>query len=657
MSYRRALVAALMCSGLLAQSSPASAAWTRVSSPHFVFVGNASERTIRSIGQRLEQFRDVAGRVLSAGAVASAVPAVVVVFEDDRSFVPFTPVYNRRPVAVSGYFVGMEDVNYIAVNAEHDTEAYGVIFHEYAHFLTANAYGSTPTWVNEGLAEFYQTFEVSGDRAALIGRASEQNLDVLRRGPLMRVADLIAVGHDSPLYNESDRRGLFYAQSWALVHYLTFGSPARQGQLLTYLSAIREGTPAREAFSAAFGADTTALDRELQQYVRAFAFGALRVEFSEKLVAASLASGQTLSDVEASGYLGDLLARLNRADDARAYLTKVIDGSAESARAMTSLGLLELRAANEAAALPLLEKAVALSPNDPQLLSAYGRVLTRIADRGMDGQDAQYQRARSVLNAALALEPDNAPVLVSLAEVEMGLGVDTERAVTLMRSAVAAAPGREEYRLMLAQALAVNRDYQGASAMLGVLMARGSRPEVRDAARQTLTRVAQARVAAERLNATLAASAAIDADAPATVDASSGGGTAPAGFASAPGDADRARRPTMPQGVYQAQLRPLGAGETRVQGTFAAIDCRPGGSIVLRIDTPDGPVQMLAAGFKAVEFITYRESAPTGVTCGTQRPAMPVLATFRSEPSADDSTSAPKRAVAIEVVPDGFTPR
>lgn len=657
---RRACLACLLCAGMLAVSTDAWAKWTRLSSEHFVFVGDASERSMRNIAQRLEQFRDVAGRVLSDGIVMSPVPTVVVVFENAKSLEAFTPLFQGRPVRVAGYFVGMEDANVMAVNAEQDTDAYGVIFHEYAHFLSGNAYGPTPPWVSEGLAELYETFQVDGERSAMIGRPSGPNLALLQGvSTLIPVADLIAVGHDSPMYNEGNRRGVFYAESWALVHYLSFGSKERQGQLRAYLIAIRDGIPPAEAFAHAFGADTTALDRELRRYIQAFAFNALRFQFDEKLVAITATPTQALPDADVSGYLGDLLARLNRTDDARAYLKKAIDANAGAARAIGALGLLELRAGNEAVALPLLDKAASLAPDEGTLLAAYGRVLARLADRGRGDADELYEKAHGVLTRALQRQPENAPAMVSLAEVEMGRGVDTARAVTLMQAAIKAAPGREEYRLMLAQALAVNGDYQGASTILGMLVARGSRQDVRDAARQALGRVATARNQASRLRATVSAdnvpettASSRTADGSATDARASAGAGASTGADGRPSPAT-SPRPTMPQGVYLPALRSLGAGETRVQGTFTAIECRQG-SIVLQIDTPSGPVRMAARAFPEVEFITYRDLAPTNVACGAQRPALPVLATFRAEDAPIAGANTPNTAVALELVPDGF---
>jgi cytochrome c-type biogenesis protein CcmH/NrfG len=634
----RIVVPIVVILSVLAVPQSAAAKWTRLTSDHFLFVGDAPERDMRAIAVRLEQFRDIVGQVVAGDVTHSPIPTVVVVFQDDRSFTPFKPMFQGRPVSLAGYFIGMEDVNYIAVNAEQEAMAYGLIFHEYTHFLTGNAVGLVPVWVNEGLAELYQTFTVSnGGRNASIGVPSRQNLELLQKTTnLMRVADLIKVAHDSPLYNEGDRRSLFYAESWALVHYLTFGSQARSGQLKKYLDAIGIGVSPDEAFTQAFG-DPGALDEELQRYVRSFAFSVLRLEFDEKTAVGSASRAQVLSDGDAAGYLGDLMAR-QRPAEGRVFLKKTLETTPDAPRALVALGLLELREQNNAAAFPLLEKAAALAPGDAGVQSAYGRALTTRADKGATDDEQLYIKARTVLTRALEIEPDNVSTIVTLAEVEMASGANPPRAVELMERVVKASPGREEYRLMLAQAFAVNGEYKRASDSLGVLMARGSRPEIRDAARRMLARIADARNAV---------GAALSADATASVEPSADE------VMPTQSQPDGPPRETMQQGAFVPTLRPIQAGEVRAAGRFSAVECRAG-IIVLQIDTDAGPLRLAVKQFDEMEFLTYRQDSPSSVPCGAQRPVFPVLATYRTDlPLAGANT--PNRAIAIELLPDGFT--
>ncbi len=497
----RWLTTLVVLAALFGHPRAALARWTRLTTDHVTFVGGVPERTLRDIALHLEQFRDVVGHVGADAAARSPVPTVVVVFEGDRSFGPFKPVFNGRVVDVSGYFVGTEDVNYIAVNAAQEQDAYRVIFHEYAHFLIANAIGPAPAWASEGLAEFYQTlaWQDAGTRT-LLGAPTPQNLQLLRAAPTLLSLDALrGVTHDSPLYNEGDRRVLFYAQSWALIHYLALGAPARVGQLTTFLTSIATGTPEPLAFRAAFGSDTALLERELSDYVRSARFPATRITVDARLGRGGASVGEAIDDDEASGYLGDMLARLNRAGDARAYLQRTLDRNPAAARALAALGSLDLRAGQDAEALALLERSAERAPGVASIQGMYGRALTRRADRGGADADALYARARVVLERARALEPQNVSTMVTLAEVEMASGADSPRALALMQQALAASPARDEYRLLLAQAQALNGDYDGASATLDQLVMRTARSEIRDAATRLRARVADAREQARTL--------------------------------------------------------------------------------------------------------------------------------------------------------------
>ncbi len=159
---------------------------------------------------------------------------------------------------------------------------------------------------------------------------------------------------------------------------------------------------------------------------------------------------------------------------------------------MAALGLVEMQDGNDAAALPLLEQAASLAPGDAWVQSAFGRALVRRAEQGGPDEAALYVRAREVLTRALTLDRANVPAAVTLAAVLLSQGTDADLAVDLLQRVVRVMPGRENYRLMLARAHAARGDYSAATALLGPLVARGSRPEMREAARDLLGDVAAA---------------------------------------------------------------------------------------------------------------------------------------------------------------------
>ena len=63
---------------------------------------------------------------------------------------------------------------------------------------------------------------------------------------LLPVAQLLAVDETSALYNEGERRSIFYAESWALTHYLLMERPS--GNAIPVASSALEVTSTKTGF-------------------------------------------------------------------------------------------------------------------------------------------------------------------------------------------------------------------------------------------------------------------------------------------------------------------------------------------------------------------------------------------------------------------------
>jgi tetratricopeptide (TPR) repeat protein len=618
---------------VLISTAPGRAAekWTRLETEHFVFVGDAPERQIRQIAQRLEQFRDVMSRILPPAAVAAATPTTVFVFQSDRSLTPYKPLFEGRPIEVAGYFVSRGPGSAIALNAGAQEAALRIIFHEYAHFMTANTAGEMPLWANEGLAGFYETFEARDNgRIAMLGLPNEYHLAALQGASLLPLRELMSVDHSSPLYNEGSRRGVFYAESWALMHYLSLGSPARSGQLREYLQQVKNGAGPEPAFKAAFGSDIDGLERELREYARQFTFPGLRLTFNEKVNGSGAGRGAAIDEMEANAYLGELLVLMGRVDDARTRLKALIARNPSSARGVAALGLLELQGDHLDAALPLLERAAALDPANAATHRAWGAALyaNSVTQAGDDvAAAAARAKARGPLSRAIELLPGDAELLVMLGHLESAADAHAQ-ATALFERAVSIAPRQERYRLMLADSLVRQQDYTRATSYLGPLLA-GSDPDIKETARDLLKFVATQRERAA---------------------AFAGPSRPAASSASAPA----ARPRTAIGGRFVPEFRPVGAGERRVLGMFTAVDCQAGSSVLV-IEAEGETIRMAAADLAKVTFLSYRPTAPAGVNCGPIAPVR-VFATF-AEDDALTASGVAGRAIAIELLPDDFTPQ
>lgn len=119
---------------LLSIAAPAAALpdseWRIVHSSNFTVVGDLGEKPLAGVAARLEQFRDVLGRVLHNFSLATPVPTVVIVFGSKQAYEPFGPRYEGRPVQAPGFFRGGADVNYITLTTDGGDGGMRIALHE-----------------------------------------------------------------------------------------------------------------------------------------------------------------------------------------------------------------------------------------------------------------------------------------------------------------------------------------------------------------------------------------------------------------------------------------------------------------------------------------------------------------------------------------------
>ena len=460
MAVSRFLVAAVLTLPLL--SLPAHALpspdepWIQVRSPSFLLFSNAGEKTTRRIATDLERLRSALAQLNPDLALSSPQPTYIYVFRNDASFHPYKLLYQGKPLSGEGYFVSHPEANYMAINGDPEGDDRAVVYHEYLHSVLRNNYADLPLWLNEGLSEYYSTFRV-GEAEAWIGTAVREHVLWLRRNPLIPLHKLFAMDQSSPDYNEGRRRGVFYAQSWALVHYLLNGDPERRAQLLAYLQEEVRVQGGPDALHRLLGADEQVLTTKLRAYVRRAAF----VVRSEPVRAESGFAVQVdpLQHADALARLGELLLRASdeqRTGEAAEHFRAVLARQPDHPRALAGLGRIEELAGHGDEAHALYEKAARLAPDD---FTIHYHFALSLLEPDTDG--ARLPQARAALERVVALHPDYAEAWGRLAQVLSLMDLPPAEVIPVFETARRRLPARIDltFNLVLAYAQAGDRTH------------------------------------------------------------------------------------------------------------------------------------------------------------------------------------------------------
>ncbi|MCA1567522.1 MAG: DUF1570 domain-containing protein [Acidobacteria bacterium] len=675
----RPLVAAVcfVALSLLCGERAEARGWINVKSENFVVISNAGEAEARQAAARLEELRAIFSRLQAQDGFDVSIPVTVILFQNDGDYEFFKPTYGgdlRRDVA--GYFQFGPDVNYITLsrNVGYGRDPLSVLFHEYVHALVRNNYAGAPVWFNEGLAQYYSEFELSEDRRRVrLGRGLTHRLDSLARESLLPLRTLLSVDASSAHYQQHDKHAVFYAQSWAFVHYLlSDAGGVRQAQLARYLELVSAGTPVEESFREAFKVDFGGMESALAAYVRAARYQERSESFDAPVPAGAKLESRALTDAEAQAALGDLLLHTNRADDAEEYLARALKLDANLGTAHSSLGLMHLQQNRLAEAREHLERAVAVAPEHYLAHFYYADLLRREGletEKTVAGYAATTRLIRAELKKTIELAPNFLEAYALLGRIDLERSPRVDETFALLRHAATLAPRRQDFKLLLAQLHARREEFERARRMLEPL-ARDRRSAQTRAEAQTLLEkvsISEEQAAAQRkaqsitpgdaANALAASNgrAATAAGAPPGGSLSSGGtsnvapGATPqeaeAGAAATP-DAEEAQPCDMPQPGPQFKL--LRFGGRQVCGQLVSVECEDASGVVLLVETPHGTLKLRSPALNRIRFVTYTADVRGRVECGLRARANPVLVTYRLP---KDARTADGEVVAVEFVP------
>ncbi len=436
--------------------------WFAARTPHFQTYSCGPTQQVAKLTARLEQFR-VAYEALAGTQAVVSPPIEVIAFPDHASLEHFVPLYQGQGISLSGFFHRDSDENLIVLSlTDGGPDSLETIFHEYAHLLLRRNEQFWPMWLNEGMADIYATFEVTGDHTVRVGKQQPVYLSILAHQALMPLASLFAVTHQSPEYNERERQGIFYAESWLLTHYLMIGNPALRTGLAQLSVFLRQGQSPEQAFTNAFHTPLATFEKALAAYARQERFQSLDLSVHAKLLSAQPMAARGLAPVETCFRLGDELLRVGREADAEAFFAHAGKLAPDSPLFFQGQGLLAAERGQHRQAVESLQQAIAhgstsflahyLCAREKLMLSAPAPdTYTRL-------EATEATQVRSELETALKLMPSFGPAQHLLGFFQLIQGEDLADAAQHIAKAIELEPDNPTYPLTLAQVQMAEHD-------------------------------------------------------------------------------------------------------------------------------------------------------------------------------------------------------
>ena len=404
-----------------------AARWTCIRTRNFTLYSEVSERTGRELLVRLERLRQILGP-------GSELPVDVLVFSNTSDVANF-----RQGQAAAGFYQGGFDRDYIVVSAgASGSDRAGL--HEYTHLVLSRKSGVAPLWFEEGMAEFYSNlvFERS---SVVVGMPIASHLRLLRDRSWLATSVLESTTTKSTLYQETERAGVFYAQSWALVHMLNMDPRWRLG-FEPYVEALGRNVEPRIAFHESFHRTVDEAIADLYVYL---ARPVIPLKVGAPSEMPSMGKPDPVAEDEVIAIRADIHTLLGQTVEADALLRGLARRDPEGPRGLTALASIAMRAHRLEEARGYYRRAIDAGAAEGQVLFEYAMLLR---DTGASRADVV-----SWMQKAVAASPTMAEGHFLLGVWAGDAGQFAESAEQL-RKAAALAPGQSYYWHALAVAYA-----------------------------------------------------------------------------------------------------------------------------------------------------------------------------------------------------------
>ena len=413
-------------------------AWIEVHSPNFTVISNAGEREARKIADQFEQFRDVFHSSFPKLRVDLGKPLTIFAVKNEDSLKTLLPGYweVKGRIHPAGIYAPGEEEHFVVVRTNIESNnPYEIVYHEYTHAIMNLNFRGLPVWLGEGLAEFFGNSTIH-EKDVEIGHVSLYHLRVLQQERLIPIESLLMADAQSHYYNEQNRASMFYAESWAIVHYLLLDPEARKRQLLfNFLSTWDASGDQLAAAQKTFG-ELKNFSKAMEAYARQQTFYVGRVNTTIHGDPKSYSS-QVLSPAEVDAERALFYVHTQRPNEAQAAVNEALQADPNLPLAHEAQGLLAYSQQNFDAAEAAFSRAIELHSTSffPYYFAAEAEL------RHGFPTEEQSSKLIALLEKTVAMNPQFAPAYAALSSIYSMHPETREKALADGRKAIELEPG------------------------------------------------------------------------------------------------------------------------------------------------------------------------------------------------------------------------
>ena len=368
----------------------------------------------------------------------SGAPLLVLAPRDEPSMKALAPqMWKQKGAKPSGFFQHGWEKQFAMVQLDEDLPgAYGVVYHEYVHTLLHMNFRWLPLWLDEGLAEFYGNTRF--EQSQMFVGAPSSRVRILQARGLIPLETLLAVNQSSPYYHDEDKVQTFYAESWALTHFLAM----EKGQRLTeFYRLVQQGVDEKKAFQQVIG-DFKEVEKNLDQYVHKLTMPSWVLKNPPQIDERNF-TVRSLSLAETEAELGGYHLWSGGVGDARPLIEQALKNDPQLGLAHENMGFLDFAEGKDEEAVR--EFAQAYELDGSRYLSLFFK--TMLSPSARSDVPADQASFHDALLKALQLNSEFAPPYTQLARLDVRQGKLTN-ALAVARKAEQLEPSRAGYHLL-----------------------------------------------------------------------------------------------------------------------------------------------------------------------------------------------------------------